>query len=134
MNVGPTARGTFDKRANEALEVYGEWLRLHGRAIYGATRSSFTAPRDCRLTQRGNRLYVHVCNWPFRHLHFDGLGGKVKYAQLLHDASEVHWIDPSGEVDSNVGFKVGDNTLTLELPVRKPDVVVPVVELILKEG
>jgi len=133
MNVGPTARGTFDKRANDALEVYGEWLRLHGRAIYGATRSSFAAPRDCRLTQRGNRLYVHVFNWPFRHLHFDGLGGKVKYAQLLHDASEVHWIDPRGEVDSNVGFQVGDNTLTLELPVRKPEIVVPVVELILKD-
>jgi alpha-L-fucosidase len=133
MNVGPTARGTFDKRANDALAVYGEWLRLHGRAIYGATRSSLMAPRDCRLTQRGNRLYAHIFNWPFRHLHFDGLGGKVKYAQLLHDASEVHWIDPKGEVDSNVGFKVGENTLTLELPVRKPDVVVPVLELILKD-
>jgi len=133
MNVGPTARGTFDKRAIDALDVYGEWLKLHARAIYGATRSSFTAPRDCRLTQRGNRLYLHIFNWPFRHIHFDGLGGKIKYAQLLHDGSEVHWIDPRGEVDSNIGFKVGEETLTLELPVRKPDVVVPVVELILKD-
>ena len=134
MNVGPTARGTFDKRAIDALDVYGEWLKLHGRAIYGATRSEYTAPRDCRLTQRGNRLYVHVFNWPFRHIHFDGLGGKIKYAQLLHDASEVHWIDPRGEVDSNIGFKVGEDTLTLELPVKKPDVVVPVIELMLKDN
>jgi len=133
MNVGPTARGTFDRRAIDALEVYGEWLSLNGRSIYGAGASKYTAPQDCRLTQRGNRLYVHIFNWPFRHIHFDGLGGKVKYAQLLHDASEVHWIDPQGEVDSNIGFAVAENTLTLELPVLKPDVVVPVIELILKD-
>lgn len=133
MNVGPTARGTFDRRAIEALDVYGEWLRLHGRAIYGATRSSLAPPRDCRLTQRGNRLYLHIFNWPFRHIHFDGLGGKIKYAQLLHDASEVRWIDPTGEVVSNIGFKVDETMLTLELPVKKPDVVVPVVELVLAE-
>ena len=62
MNVGPTARGYFDYRAEEALEVYARldeiqqplhlWLH-HGRA--GVLR-----PRqDCRFTQSedGKRLY-----------------------------------------------------------------------------
>lgn len=71
MNVGPTGRGTFDKRAEDALVVYGEWLTLHGRAIYGCTQSEFTAPQGCRFTQNGDRLYLHVFNWPFRHLHLD---------------------------------------------------------------
>ncbi|MCX5493320.1 alpha-L-fucosidase [Kaistia dalseonensis] len=133
MNVGPTARGTFDHRAIAALDVYGEWLRLHGRAIYGAGASDYVAPKDCRLTQRGNRLYVHVFNWPFAHLHIPGLGGKVAYAQLLHDASEVRWIDPHAPVDSNVGVRIAADTLTLELPVKKPNVTVPVIELFLKD-
>ncbi|HVF09533.1 MAG TPA: alpha-L-fucosidase, partial [Abditibacteriaceae bacterium] len=37
MNVGPTARGTLDDRALDALDVYHEWMRLHARSIYGCT-------------------------------------------------------------------------------------------------
>jgi alpha-L-fucosidase len=131
MNVGPTARGTFDQRAIDALDTYGRWMKLHGRAIYGAGRSAYQAPDGCRLTQRGNRLYVHIYNWPTRFLHLDGLAGRVKYAQLLNDASEVHWVGASD--DPHFVPPVGQTTLTLDLPVKKPDVVVPVVELVLKD-
>jgi alpha-L-fucosidase len=128
MNVGPTARGTFDERALNALRVYRDWMRLHARSIYGCTQSEFTAPPDCRFTQNGKRLYLHIFAWPFRHLHIDGLAGRVEYAQLLNDASEIRFQDAASHQDEAVS---GD-TLTLELPVRKPDVVVPVVELFLK--
>ncbi len=131
MNVGPTGRGTFDQRAIEALEAYARWIRLHGRAIHGAGRSSFTAPDGCRYTQRGNKLYLHIYNWPNRYLHLDGLAGKVKYAQLLNDASEVLWV--GAQTDPHFVPPVGQTTLTLDLPVKQPDVVVPVVELILKD-
>ncbi len=126
MNVGPTARGAFDKRALDALDVYGEWLRLNARSIYGCTQSAFSAPADCRFTQNGKRLYLHVFNWPFRHVHLTGLADKVDYAQLLHDASEIKIVPPNWDVEN-----VSD-ALTLELPVRKPDVVVPVIEMFLK--
>jgi alpha-L-fucosidase len=119
MNVGPTARGTFDSRASDALKVYGDWMRVHSRAIYDCTQSAHPAPPDCRFTQRGDRLYLHIFTWPFEQLHLDGFAGKVAYAQLLHDASEVRCAEKDG-------------TLTLRLPVRKPDVVVPVVELFLR--
>lgn len=133
MNVGPTARGTFDHRANAALETYAEWMRVNSRSIYGAGPSQFIAPFGCKFTQKGKRLYLHVQNWPFRHIHIEGLGRKVEYAQFLHDASEVHWLDPDAEVDSNIGVAVGDGILTLELPVLQPDVVSPVIELFLKD-
>jgi len=123
MNVGPTARGTFDPRAQDALAVYRDWMVLHSRSIYGCTMSEFTAPQDCRLTQNGKRLYVHIFAWPFRYLHFDGMAGKVEYAQLLNDASEVRMKKDGDEKRK---------TLILELPVKKPDVVVPVIELFLK--
>lgn len=137
MNVGPTGRGTFEDRAKAALEVYGRWLELHGRSIYGCgpAGAEFQVPRDCRLTRNGNRLYVHLFAWPFRHLHLDGLGGKVAYPQLLHDASEVKRLEPTNPaLGGNTHVPLTAGTLTLELPVRRPDVTVPVVELFLKDG
>jgi len=128
MNVGPTARGTFDDRALEALSVYREWMRVNARSIYGCSQSEFVAPPDCRLTQNGKRLYLHIFAWPFRHIHLDGLAGRVEYAQFLHDASEIRF-GASADAEHR---GLASDTLTLEIPVRKPDVVVPVVELFLK--
>lgn len=132
MNVGPTARGTFDQRAIDALEAYAGWIGLHGRSIYGAGRSNYEAPSGCRYTQRGNRLYLHIYSWPNRYLHLDGLAGKVAYAQLLNDASEVKRVGASD--DPHFVPPVDETTLTLDLPVKKPNVVVPVVELFLGDA
>jgi len=131
LNVGPTARGEFDQRAMDRLRCIGEWMRRHGRAIYGCTQApeEFTTPQDCRLTYnpQTNRLYVHVFTWPIRHLHLDGYAGKVEYAQLLNDASEVRFAQRRpGHHET-----LGEDVLTLELPVVKPDVTVPVIELFL---
>jgi alpha-L-fucosidase len=119
LNVGPTGRGEFDPRALATLAGIGEWMRLHNRSIYGATASDFTPPPDCRYTQRGNRLYLHLFAWPFRHVHLEGLAGKVGYAQLLNDASEIR-------------MQENDRTLTLTLPIQQPAVTVPVIELFLR--
>ena len=121
MNVGPTARGAFDKRAQQALNVYAEWMAVNSRSIYGCTMSPFQAPADCRFTQNGKRLYLHVFAWPFRHLHLDDMADKVDYAQLLHDGSEIAFTANSET-----------NCLTLQTPIIKPDVTVPVFELFLK--
>ncbi|SDH09525.1 alpha-L-fucosidase [Nonomuraea jiangxiensis] len=133
LNVGPNGRGAFDPRALETLRGIGEWTRLHGRSIYGAGPSTYEAPPDCRYTQRGDRLYVHVFAWPYRHLHLPGLAGKVRYAQLLNDASEIRTLVPDPARDSG-HTKLGalpPGTLTLQLPVQRPDVAVPVIELFL---
>lgn len=133
MNVGPTARGTFDDRAVAALEVYARWMRLHSRSIYGCTMSPFTPPRDCRYTQNGKLLYLHVYNWPFRHIYCPGLAGKVEYAQLLNDGSEIRMSGiPHGHEAVGLTEAQAKNMLVLEVPVVKPNVTVPVIEMFLK--
>jgi len=132
LNVGPTARGEFDERAMSRLSGIGGWMKRHSRSIYGCTQApeEFETPQDCRLTYNPEtrRLYVHVFAWPFKYLNLDGYRGKVEYAQLLNDASEVKMIDAKPESgDQEKGL------LTIELPVQKPNVTVPVVELFLKE-
>ena len=129
MNVGPTSLGTLDPRALKALGVYRDWMALHSESIYGCTQSDFQAPPDCRLTQNGTKLYVHVYAWPFKFLSLKGLGGKVEYARFLHDGSEVLTHLPEWEAGQ---LSVTTDDLVLTLPIKKPEVVVPVIELTLR--
>jgi len=136
LNVGPTARGNFDPRAVESLRGIGEWMKLHSRAIIGAGSAEWTAPTDARYTRRGNRLYLHLFAWPFQTVHLTDLAGKVDYAQLLNDASEVAMLEltPGRQAITTAEGGQPAGTLTLKLPVQRPDVAVPVVELFLKPG
>ncbi|MNG22655.1 hypothetical protein D3C84_1071640 [compost metagenome] len=82
-------------------------------------------------------MYVHVYSWPFKSIHLHGLAGQVEYAQLLNDASEIRF--KQGHVESGIdngAFKEGrhESTLVLSLPVKRPDVTVPVIELFMKGG
>ncbi len=136
LNVGPTARGEFDYRAVERLEGIGEWMKRHSRSIYGCTMApdGLKAPQDCRYTwnPQTKRLYLHIFAWPFLHIHLEELRGKIKYAQLLHDASEVAMKDKSAKVNTTMAKKTPNAAVTLTLPVKKPNVAVPVVELFLQ--
>ena len=140
LNVGPTARGEFDDRALDRLRGIGRWMARNSRSIYGCTQApaEFGKPAGALLTYHPGtgRLYVHVLEWPLGVLALDGLAGRVEYAQLLHDGSEVAFTEKGGSTGFLPGERgrEGENTLTLRLPVVKPDVEVPVVELYLKKG
>ena len=135
MNVGPTSRGYFDQRAQDALKVYADWMKYNSRSIYGCTMAEpeFKAPADCRLTQSedGKRLYVHLFAYPFAHLLLPGLAGKVDYAQFLHDGSEL--LFDEGKMN-HFGDALPEESdlLVIRLPAVKPNTPVPVIELFLK--
>ena len=135
MNVGPTSRGYLDKRALDRLAAYGAWMRYNSRSIYGCGQApaEFAAPEDCRFTwnPETKRLYLHCFAWPFKHIHLHGLGGKVRYAQLLADGSEIRMRESQGD---SLNSGTPENALTLELPVLLPEqgCEIPVIELILK--
>ena len=136
LNVGPNGRGYFEKRAIDALEVYHEWMKYNSRSIYGCTMAEpeFKAPFGTVLTQSedGKRLYIHILSYPFVNLPMENLAGKIDYAQFLFDGSEVEYSvgarhDSYGDLNS-----VNKDTVYFKLPVIKPDVVVPVIEVLLK--
>lgn len=135
LNVGPTARGEFDPIARETLAQMGEWMYRHGRSIYGATAAEEPPPQDCRFTRRDNRLYLHVFSWPLRHIHLEGFAGRVEYAQFLHDGSEIFFRDGDpNAVVQNTAMAEDAGTVILEVPFRRPDVMVPVIELFLSDS
>ena len=133
LNVGPTGRGAFEPRARALLAEVGGWLGEHGAAIYGAGPATGLAPpTDCRLTRAGDRVFVHLLAWPAGHLLVEGVADRLRYAAFLHDGAEVRFeaVDAEGNLPHlrNAG---PPGAVMLRLPTRAPDVIVPVVELVL---
>ena len=124
MNVGPTARGCFDDRADAALDVYAKWMYFNGRSIYGCTKAEpeFEAPVGTVLTQSvdGSRLYIHLLEYPFSEMKMANMAGKIDYVQFLHDASEIKFRE---NADGSVNFVI---------PGIKPKQEISVMEVFLK--
>ena len=121
LNVGPTARGEFDYRANNALDSLSLWMHANSKAIYYCTfaPATFQAPSNDKLTYNAaaKRLYVHLFEYPTAGtLILPGYKGKIKYAQFLHDNSELT-------------MKEQGNDILLTMPEKKPGYEIPVVEL-----
>ena len=133
LNVGPTGRGTIDYRAENALSEIGDWMRFNNRAIYGCTQApeAFEVPDNSLLTYNPetNRLYIHLLDYPLQNFTLKGMKGKIKYIQFLHDASEIKISNPVGHW---IKEEVGAGDVNLVLPVTKPPVEVPVIEVFLK--
>jgi alpha-L-fucosidase len=127
LNVGPTARGVFDFRAQDRLKSMGEWMKYNNRSIYGCTEApaEFTAPANSLLTYNPvtKKLYIHLLSYPMGSLTLPGMADKVKYVQFLHDASEIKF---------SAGRNENKNDINLQLPVQKPPTEIPVLEVYLK--
>lgn len=138
LNVGPTSRGEFDDRAQLRLAGLAQWMRRHDGAIYGCTVAPIWAKEaeNCRYTYNPvrQRLYVHCLTWPFSTLLLPGLAGKLKYAQLLSDRSEITFHESGDDVILALhGTTILSERMRVPRPVmRKPKVGIPVIELILK--
>lgn len=132
LNVGPTGRGEIDYRAENALLKMGDWMKYNGRAIYGCTQApdEFEVPDNSLLTYnpKTNRLYIHLLDYPLQNFTLKGMKGKIKYAQFLHDMSEIQITKPHGAWGKE---ELAEQDINLRLPVVKPNIEIPVIELIL---
>jgi len=133
LNVGPTSRGNFDYRAIEHINCMGEWMKVNSKSIYGCTEApvEFIAPANTLLTYNPTtkRLYVHLLSYPLQSITFQGFNGKVRYAQFLHDGSELKLATTHGAWGKE---NTADQDIKLSIPVTKPNTEIPVIELFLK--
>ena len=75
---------------------------------------------------------MHIFSWQSGKLVLPGLGGRARYASFLHDGAEVGLaeVDADGNLP-HLQAAGPPGALVLDLPARRPDVLVPVVELVL---
>ena len=92
LNVGPTAEGEILPQARQCLQKFADWMKINSEAIHGTTASPFASlPFEGRCTKkpfdvaqgRGDKLYLHVFEWPTGGKLSVPIQSKVKRVYLL---------------------------------------------------
>ncbi|MBO0798687.1 MAG: alpha-L-fucosidase, partial [Blastocatellia bacterium] len=137
LNVGPTSEGVIPQPSVEILRKVGQWLKVNGEAIYGASPTPFGAEfgnlsetkkdqqgrpvfeqaKEWRVTAKPGRLYLHLFVYR-QEFALDGMKGKVKKAVLLADPQR-----------KGLKFTQTNGKLVLQLPEKAPSELATVVRL-----
>jgi alpha-L-fucosidase len=89
LNVGPMPDGKIQPEFTTRLREMGEWLARYGESIYG-TRGGPIAPRPWGVTtKKGEKVYVHILDWPDGVLEIPKVPGSVRKAYRLGENSPV---------------------------------------------
>ena len=118
LNVGPKPDGTFPAETLERLKGIGIWMKVNGEAIYGTTSSPFDYLPWGRCTRKGEKLYLHVFNWP--------ADGKIKVP--ISNKVTSAW-SLSDNTRKPLKFKSSKEELTVNLPAVAPDPIASVIVL-----
>ncbi|CAG7624494.1 hypothetical protein PAECIP111802_01070 [Paenibacillus allorhizosphaerae] len=86
LNVGPTPEGEFDDKSIEILQGVGRWMEQNDESVHGTSGSPIGKPQWGRCTANGQKLYLHVFDWPASgELIVPGLRNGLARAYLLAD-------------------------------------------------
>lgn len=123
LNVGPTAEGQFTPETHERLARLGVWMKFNSPSIYGSTKCPYRSlPFNGRCTVKGNKLYLHVFEWPKEGLTLSGLEPAVLTARALEGGERLKVTQAAG------GETGGPQTLSIGQP-KQLDPAATVVEL-----
>ncbi len=126
MNVGPGPSGAYEPLVVDRITDIGNWLKFHGESIY-ETRGGPFIPGDSKWgvsTRKGNKIYLHILNWPDDSLVLPPLGKKIVKSTLLTGGlCEVSQTDDSVTISvPNVYRKKIDTIVVLELDGDASDI------------
>ncbi|NBA87923.1 alpha-L-fucosidase [Emticicia sp. CRIBPO] len=62
LNVGPMPDGQIQPEFTERLEAMGTWLKKYGSTIYGTQKGFMRPTSDIAVTQKGNKVFLHLLN------------------------------------------------------------------------
>jgi alpha-L-fucosidase len=89
LNVGPTAEGVIPEESARILKTVGDWMKVNSEAIYGTKATPFAVEFPWgNVTQKGNKIYLGIYDWPKNDFYLEGLRNKINKAYLLSDASK----------------------------------------------
>jgi alpha-L-fucosidase len=115
LNVGPNQYGIIPEVCQQNLREMGDWLKVNGESIYGTQASPFPFLSWGRATQKGQKLYLHVFDWPKDGKLSVPFSNKITRAYLLADAK------------TNLKVYAGKENSTIQLPSYGPDKIASVV-------
>lgn len=121
LNVGPMPNGKFQPEFTDRLQYMGKWLQTYGESIYG-THRGFILPQTwgC-VTEKDDKVYIHLLNKPEGAFSFDNFPyKKVVNAQWLKTKTAVPFTLKKGVLNINTdGYTDEDNDAVIVLQVKK---------------
>jgi len=124
LNVGPDGEGRIPEPFKKRAKQIGDWLQLHGEAIYGSEGGVdiTDAVTYGYQTKRGNNLYLIIRFWDgLGEMTIAGLASKVTGARLLTTSTDL----PFAQNDDKLVIK--------SLPRQSPTDLFPVIKLTFDE-
>jgi alpha-L-fucosidase len=90
LNIGPDDLGRFNDESVRILDSIGIWMKANGESIYGTSPNPFPYSFPWgSITQKANKLYLHIHQKDMKELEINGIKGHVKRAFLLKDSNIV---------------------------------------------
>jgi alpha-L-fucosidase len=109
LNVGPDSHGEFPGPSITRLAEIGEWMKINHDAIYGTTASPFAYLSWGCCTRKGQKIYLHIFNYPTDAQLRLPMLNKITKAYLLADPRKL------------LKFKTSARHSVITLPVHMPD-------------
>lgn len=120
LNIGPMPNGEIQSEFTERLSAIGSWLQVNGESIYG-TSAGYLSPQPwgC-LTQKGNKIYIHVFDnndddivldrFPYKKIKkaYSLANGDKVLAKVNHDKAIISAKDHLGELSQVIVLEVAD--------------------------
>jgi alpha-L-fucosidase len=110
LNIGPMPNGKIQPEFVKTLKEVGIWMDKYGETIYG-TRGGPVSPRTWGvMTQKTNKVYVHILSPEDNNLLIPDFGKKVKSITLFNSGAKIKFRQdafgiavsvPAGIVDDN---------------------------------
>jgi alpha-L-fucosidase len=119
LNVGPTAEGLFPQASIDRLEAMGDWMGQYGESIYGTTASLFEGLDWGRSTTKGNKIFLHVFDWPEQ-------GGILEVPGLLSRVQTAHLL---GQTKGQLDVEYESSLARISVPRNAPNPVASVIVL-----
>jgi len=110
LNVGPRGDGVIDAPDAAILAGVGRWMRVNGESIHGTSRTPLDRQAWGDSTVKGDRLYLHVFDWP--------KGGSLRLGGLLSPPRRAYLLATGAPVTV---VKAGPADYDLALPAQAPD-------------
>ena len=116
LNVGPTASGAIPPESIERLEAMGDWLSIHGEAVYGVRPGPVQDQTAYRTTSNDLAVFVLVFDWPSE--------GSLQIPGVQATKARI-----IGATSTEVSLNVQEGFLSLGLPRAAPNGHCSVIEL-----
>jgi alpha-L-fucosidase len=115
LNIGPTSLGEIPQPSIDRLSEIGKWMKKNGPSIYGTSPSPFPYLSWGRCTRKGQKLFLHIFNYPSNGELALPLSNKITNAYLLNSPKK------------KLVVTNGNGRSIIKLPLQIPDTINTVV-------